>query len=503
MRLASLLLLLLAAAAAAQDVLVVAPPALEPALAEWRKHREAQGLAVAVRPPAPDLSGVVREAHRASGGRLRFVLLLGDVRDVPCAFEPGEIIRIWERDPKIANDNRWADLDGDRLPDVAIGRIPADDVEGARGILGRIVAYENGRDFSSWRRRVNVIAGVGGFGKFADMALEQVASTMLTRSVPHFYDLHVTYANPPSPFCPHPPEVRAATLRRFNEGALVVAYLGHGNRFGLDRVRFEGKAYEIFDEDSALEVEVARGSPVVFLVACSTGHMDGTPDCLAETLLGRPKGPVAVLASSRVSMPYANAVFAKEVLDAIFHDRPGTLGEAFLLAKRRLLEPRPGDQVRDEIEFWAQGYQADPKKREQERAEHLYLYNLFGDPCLRLARPADMALSCAAEVRAGGRLEVSGGAEEGADVLVELVAERTPNVPRRRGDSYEDFARTYTRSNRWVRASATAKAPGGRFVAVLEVPTDLPAGTYHARAFVEGPGGAAVGGRKVAVRAAE
>jgi hypothetical protein len=120
---------------------------------------------------------------------------------------------------------------------------------------------------------------------------------------------------------------------------------------------------------------------------------------------------------------------------------------------------------------------------------------------MRVARPAEVAVSCAGEVHPGGRLEVSGDAEDGAEALVELVAERTPIVMPRKGDGYRDFARTYTRSNRWVRATATVQAKGGRFVAGLEVPADLPPGTYYARAFVQGAGGAAIGARKVVVSA--
>jgi len=57
---AAVALLLLAAAGAAQDILVIAPDGLAPALTAWRRHREAQGLAVAVRAPTDDLPALVR-----------------------------------------------------------------------------------------------------------------------------------------------------------------------------------------------------------------------------------------------------------------------------------------------------------------------------------------------------------------------------------------------------------------------------------------------------------
>ncbi|MGH7162551.1 MAG: C25 family cysteine peptidase, partial [Planctomycetota bacterium] len=168
----ALAILLLAPAAAAQSLLVVTPDSFAPATAEWRAYREGQGHAVAVRGPGDDVGATVKAAHAASGGALRFILLLGDTGQVPCAWFDAEIIQRYEDDPRASTDNPYADLDGDSLPDVAIGRLPARTPQEARELLARAVAYEKDADFGTWRRRMSVVAGVGGFGEREDKALE-------------------------------------------------------------------------------------------------------------------------------------------------------------------------------------------------------------------------------------------------------------------------------------------------------------------------------------------
>ena len=492
-------LLVLCAGLHAQDILVIVPPEFEPALKEWRAHREAQGHVVAVRKPQEDLRALVRDAHKQSDGKLRFVLLVGDVKQVPCAYRAGEVIKIWERDPRIANDNHLADLDGDEVPELAVGRIPADTAAEAATMLGKVVAYETNRDFSTWRRRLNMVAGVGGFGFWADALLEQVTIMVMRDLVPPAFDLHVTYANARSPFCPPPARVAATALERFNEGALLVAYFGHGSRTRLDRLRFKDATFDIFPEESAYALAARHGAPIVFFCACSTGHLDGAPDSLAEIAIKQAKGPVAIYAASRVSMPYANGVFSKELIGAIFTDRVATVGEALQLAKRRLMKPREGDRMRAEIEMMAQGYKPREEDRAKERAEHLFLYNLLGDPATRIPRAGAVALECAEKTVAGERLKVVGKTDVDGEVLVEFAVDRSPNVSRRANDSDEEFAANYERANAWVKASMKTQATDGRFEAELELPDDLNTGNYHVRVYVTGRKGAAMGARAVKV----
>ena len=495
-----LVLLLLAAPLWAQDILAIAPKEYHEALKPWIAHRTAQGHEVAVAEPGDDPRAVVQATHKRSGGKLRFVVLVGDVRQVPHHSFEATIIKKWEKDPQVANDNRTADLDGDHKPDVAIGRIPADSADEAKLMLGKVIAYENNRDFTRWRRRVNIVASVGGFGAKQDRAIETAATMFLKQNVPASYDMHVTYGKPESPFCPPPSKITEKTLERFNEGALFFAYIGHGHKLGFDRVRFQRESWEIFEEDDAYEVESRHGMPIAFFLCCTTGRFDKAPDCIAEVLIRRPKGPVAVIASSRVSMPYGNAPLAKELLEAVFLDRTATLGEAFLQAKLRSIKPKEGDRQRTNIEGLSQIYEMDPKKRLQERIEHLYLYNLLGDPAMRIPHPAQAELNVPEQAAPGSVVVIDVASPIAGKYTVDVLQERTPGLPGRRNNSDEEFERVYQRSNNWVRATASGKAEAGTFKVKVQLPKRMIATTYDVRVWIESEGGAALGTARLKIR---
>ncbi|MHC4407490.1 MAG: C25 family cysteine peptidase [Planctomycetota bacterium] len=489
-------LCLLVLPALAQDIVVLTPEEFQPAIADWKAHRESQGHKVAFMAPGPEQRAQL--AKLAS--KPKFVLIVGDVKQVPADIYPAVIIKKWEKDPRIFSDNRTADLDGDHLPDVAIGRIPADSPEEAKLMLGKVIAYEKDTDFTSWRRRINVVAGVGGFGAREDAAIESAATTFLKTNIPASYDLHVTYANLKSAYCPPPSQVMKITSERFNEGALFFAYIGHGWRNGFDRFKYKGIRYPIFTEDAAAELESKRGMPIAFLLCCSTGHFDGAPDCIAEVMVKRPRGPVAVIASSRVSMPYGNAPLAKELLQGLFQEHASTLGGALQAAKRRTMTLDRGDRQRNEIEQLATAfYEPNAKKREQERIEHLYLYNLLGDPAMRVPHPGRATVQAEDEALPGSELRVTVSKAIAGRYKLELVAERSPYRALRTGDSDEEFLRAYHNANKGVRVRVEGETTDGGITAKLALPKNLRPGKYDVRVWVEGQNGVAIGSKRIKV----
>lgn len=481
-------LLALALAAAAQQVVVVAPDEFRPLLKEWTALRESQGFKVKVQPPGAPLE---------KGGGIRFLLLLGDARKVPCGYFDASSIAPYERNPRCPSDNGLADLDGDRLPDVAVGRLPARTPQEASLLLGKVVAYERSRDFGAWRRRLNVVAGVAGFGFFEDLALELTTKQFLTESVPDAVDVTMTYANERSPWCPPPAEIGDTVIERFNEGALAVAYLGHGHSHGLDRMRWRGQSFRILTQNEAVGLDAKHGPPLAFFIACSTGAFDEERECLAEAVLKQPGGPVAAVAASRVSMPYANGIFAKELVEALFGGAR-TLGEVFLAAKRRLVDAPGGDLRRGGIELVARSvYEPSEERRRAERVDHLYLYNLLGDPCLTLALPRPAEVSWKGDAKPGGFLDVTARSPVAGKGLLELAESRgTWPPPRPPGaDDPESFRKTYERANRRVVLAENVEVKAAGASVRLKLPPDLPPGEYVVRLFVEGEGAAMAAAR--------
>ncbi len=179
--------------------------------------------------------------------------------------------------------------------------------------------YETENLNGSWRQRVNFVAGIGGFGRLLDPIVEMATKKFLTDGIPPEYHTSMTYGNWRSPFCPNPYQFHQEAVNRFNEGCLFWVYIGHGYPYQLDRVRVPGQTHHIFNVTDTPKLENQNGLPIAIFLACYTGAYDQPYDCLAEEMLRAPGGPVAVLAGSRVTMPYAMAVMGSELMERVLH----------------------------------------------------------------------------------------------------------------------------------------------------------------------------------------
>lgn len=501
--LATLLLGALVVPAQAEDTLVIAPAEWQRALGDWTEYRTRQGHTVTVEAPTEDIAAQIARSRERSKGALRFVMLVGAVDQIPTNYRDADIISQWEKDPRVATDAPYADLDGDGMPDLALGRLTADSVEETERMLARSIDYEEEAPGGMWQRRLQMIGGVAGFGQVQDLAIEALTGSFLHRDVPAAVDVSLTYAHPHSPFCPPPATITDVVRERVAEGALLLAYVGHGSRRALDQLQHGETKYPIFRAPDAKTLTAGRTPPLAVLIACSTGHLDGKDDCLAEELLHHGEGPIAVIASSRVSTPYGNGIVAKELLEALYVQRVTTVGEAHVATLRGLLthygsEQLPEDATRAQIERFARTYhEKDAGRRKREREEHARLYHLFGDPLLRVRVPAELSWSAPASHRLGTPLTLSGSSPVAGVVTLELVRRRD-QIPRKAPDkTTEQFAADYAASNERTVHSESHEIASGDFAFDVEIPPEIEPGHYYVRAFVDDGARGAMGGSKL------
>ncbi|MEO8270097.1 MAG: C25 family cysteine peptidase, partial [Aureliella sp.] len=338
------------------DTVVVRPAAWAEALGPWKAYREKQGHRIAELDTAAD-SGTVRTAILQLSAEqtepIRYVLLAGDVCadvaiNVPTCYYDSTAMSQFGGDATIASDNPYADLDGDSIPDLAIGRIPADSAEQLQQVLARVMAFEQQRDFSSWRRDVHVVAGVGGFGAIADSVIEMTTRRFLADRIPGWSELSMTQASVDSHYCPDPWRFSEASIGRMNQGGMFWVYIGHGHVKTLDYVRAGDDWLPILTHDHVPAVDVGSHPPIAVFLACYTGAFDALEDSLAEELMLSPTGPIASLAASRVSGPYGLAMLSDGLLSSCFDEQTSTLGDVVLHAKQRLLKEQPSDTVLQE-----------------------------------------------------------------------------------------------------------------------------------------------------------
>src|SRR5262245_14491741 len=439
---AMLALMLLAVEPRAADAVLVAPREFVPALQPLIEQRQKQGHGFVYVPTASTPEAIragIRDAAKAGG--LKFVLVVGDAepaarvdravaaRCVPVHLEKAVVDVKWGSEPEIASDNWYADLDDDHLPDLAIGRIPADTPAEVARIVKKILAYEQNADFGPWRQRVNFIAGVGGFNPLLDAVIETATSKLLTSGIPAAYDTRMTYGSWRSPYCPDPRLFHAMTIERHNEGCLFWVYIGHGQATELDRVSIPGERFHIFGIDDCRELRCRGGAPIAIMLACYTAAFDQPRDCLAEQLLKSEGGPVAVYGGSRVTMPYAMGVMGTALMHEYFSRRPATLGEAIQAAKRRSMLPvddenNPVGMKRILLDGVAAMMSPNKDQLEEERREHLHIFNLLGDPMLKLVYPQPATLDAPREAQPGQTMRVAGRTSVAGRGMLELVCRR-------------------------------------------------------------------------------
>jgi TusA-related sulfurtransferase len=509
----------------AADVVVVRPKAWSSALQPWKLYRESQGheiLEVDSAQSAETIRASIRQVAATKPNTLKFILLASDVGvlpnqqvAIPVFYHASTALIKFGGDEQIASDSTFGDLDGDDLPDVAVGRMPADSPQQLTKLLARTIDFERSQAAARWRREVHVVAGVGGFGALADGAIEMTTRRFLSDRIPGWADVTMTQASPQSPFCPDPWRFSETTINRMNQGGMLWVYIGHGHVKTLDYLRCNNEWLPIMTNENVPQVRIGPNSPIGLFLACYTGAFDAVEDSLAEQLVTHDNGLVAAIASSRVSGPYGLAMLSSGMLTECFERKTTTIGEILLNAKRDMMRPiAPVDKVagtKDQSQMLsalATALSPEGYDLAAERQEHVWMMNLIGDPLLRLNHPHEVALLELAQAKPGERMTVHGTSPAAGKLLVELAYRRDQLKPNLKqldafspdGDSRQRAQQTYEAANARVVAQTESDIAGGEFSVSLDVPADLPRGKYCVRAFLGGQPSWAVGYQVVSIR---
>ena len=490
------------------NVIAVCGKQFQTAFQPWIDHRTAQGYRIKVITKGTDLQKLRRSIRTiAAENPIESVILVGDSPLVPTHFEKAVVNVKWGSEPEIASDNWFADLDDDAIPDVSIGRLCVDNSVELEVVVRKIIRYETKPVTDMWPRRVNLVAGVGGFGAIPDAILESATRSFITKGIPAEYRTSFTYASWRSPYCPDPREFRDATIDRLNEGSLLWIYIGHGQRRHLDYIRVPAGIAPIFQEEDISKVRGQSGAPIAVFLSCYAGAFDEEHDCLAERFVAAENGPVAAICGSRVTMPYAMAVMGNEMLRECFANRQTCLGDVILQAKRRSVAADINDSQRRMLDALAKAISPEPEKIADERKEHLWLFNLIGDPLLRIRHPQSMDVVAPKAAFPGDEISISFASPVAGKATVELACPRgrfTFKPPTRSQFDASDLGMKsmngiYRQANQdvWLRQDLVANI--GDNSTSIKVADDIQ-GPIFVRLFVHGDNDFAMGSSRVYVR---
>jgi len=185
-----------------------------------------------------------------------------------------------------ASDNRYADFNGDRVPDIAIGRVPALTSDDVIRYVAKLSAHERQRDGNRAALMVaDVPDAAGNFGADSAEAAQPLQARGFNVTTVNLADVPVAQA-------------RQAIVDTLNSptGVRLFNYVGHGG------VNVLSNSAVLANADVSLLVNGAH-LPVFLAFTCAAG--DGTYpgfDSLAETLLWRTGGgAIAAVAPTGLS----------------------------------------------------------------------------------------------------------------------------------------------------------------------------------------------------------
>ncbi len=384
-----------------EAVVVVCPTQFRDALQPWLDHRISGGMVCRVIDSNPDASALQASIRDAADADTRYVVLVGDapvfgtpcnaLRQTPILYSPTTVTAAWGSTPTLSSDMLYGDFDQDQIPDASVGRLPVDDPIQLEQLIERIKARERSNDFGAWRGNVQLVGGVGGFGALADNAIESVTRTIVTGVLPAETRTTVCYASPGHVFFPRDRSFTDAVVDRYQQGARFWVYAGHGQITVLDRV----SGTPVLDQRSVKRLNRPGGeSSIAVMLACYTGALDAAEDSIAEEMVLSAGGPIAVFAGSRVTMPYGNTMAAVGLIDGVFTQKLPRLGDAWLDALVQMHQETTSDTSTTRMMIDALATVVSPAGTNlaDERREHMLLYNLIGDPTLRLHHPQPLAI---------------------------------------------------------------------------------------------------------------
>ncbi|MCC6805989.1 MAG: hypothetical protein IT381_01085 [Deltaproteobacteria bacterium] len=489
----------------AVDFFIVSADALKASAEKWRDYRIQQGLRASyatvsqIAGDATNKTDVVdaiekrihEEATKDGAGKPFFVLLLGDADDkkkVGTTLVPDGTYK--DTSGSVSTDNYYADLDDDDMPDLAIGRVAVTTNAEAEVVLSKTMSYESDYEAGEWNRKASVFASEAGFSPQIDQTIENLVFDIV-EDLPYDYDFTMTYGKQTSPYVFIPEQFSDKVYERMNEGAMLVTYVGHGSTDAFTNLTWSGHSFDIFDTADLAKLNVQHRSPILSFIACLTGGF-AKGESLSERIVKQAGAPVAVLSSTEVSDPVPNAIFVRELGQAMLGEKKATLGEAFVRAKERMIKQK--DALRTKISTLA-SLMYTPTALAALETSHLHMYTLFGDPALKIGRPTGtLTLTVPASVTKGTNLAVSATVSglAAGDAVVTLEAKRstlvgTPAAVPADGNASRNAVITanYALANNKRVVTQNVPHDGKTLGATLAVPAGTAVGDYVVKVYAK------------------
>jgi hypothetical protein len=257
------------------------------------------------------------------------------------------------------------DSTGATFIQLAVGRLPAASVSEGQFLAQKVIDYETASEYGSWRNRIVLVAD----DETSPSNNSQTIFTVQCESIAHgymsrFLEPRKIYLTEYPAISGIKPQSRFDFLEEWNDGALVINYVGHGSSSQM-------ADEQVFLDRDVAELRNGLRLPLFMAYSCTIGDFGrAQARSLSEKLLlHEGGGAVATITASEVSLIDPNATLNVKFFQEMTPGEPGLpapIGVALLRAKIGSL------------------IQAGIKSIMEENS---HKYNLLGDPSMQLVSP--------------------------------------------------------------------------------------------------------------------
>ena len=217
--------------------------------------------------------------------------------------------------------------------DIAVGRIPVDDITEANGVVDKIINYNTRNTMGDWRNILSFVADDEDnnlhFGQVEQLTALSSIETIDKYNIEKIY--LDAYAQQNAAGGDRYPDVNDAILRRLRTGCFLMNYTGHGGPKNWAQER-------VFNIEDIRNLKNKDNLPLFITATCDFSPYDDVDfHSAGENLITNSDGgAVALITTTRLVFAFQNFDMNSRVLDYLFQEYQGrkpTVGEILLEAK--------------------------------------------------------------------------------------------------------------------------------------------------------------------------
>jgi hypothetical protein len=295
-----------------------------------------------------------------SGGAPFYVLLVGDGSYDPRqyiatsnpTFIPPYLAMVDPIMGETAADNRYATVHGaDLVPDLYLGRFPAQTAADVTAMVNKTIAYEQASIADNWNKRVLFVTddlkgGGGAFYNFSDSVADGTFVNSQQEEAPY---LPLSYKKSKA-YLGETCEIgacRSQIIEEMNTGLLLVSYVGHGTK------QYWAEE-QLMNFQSLTALQNGGRLPIMLPLTCLEGYFHEAEQgshSFGEMIVRAPeKGAVASWSPTGLGLATGHDYLAKGFFVALFYNNINSLGVITTIGKLYMKQSAPSKKYDDLLE---------------------------------------------------------------------------------------------------------------------------------------------------------